>query len=213
MKFKLRPIVKVEKLMYSGYLHDLTVKDNHSYNVSNIIVHNSICSTRIMTGFGIPTLTAVIDCAREKDTAYLVADGGVEYPGDLCKAMAASADMVMVGKLLAATSLSGGEKLDKNYEITEDKNEYAWVQYRGMASKESIQKLNSKKSAISIEGVSGYIPYTGETEEVVTNMLGNMRAAISYYAGCRNWNEFRRKVKFVEITNQGWEESLTRIQR
>jgi len=172
----------------------------------------SVCSTRENTGFGVPTYTSVLDCVKSKDTAYLVADGGVERPGDLCKAIAAGADMAMLGKFLAATSLSGGEKLDKNHEITTKKDKYMWVQYRGMASKEAIQKLSSKKSYVSVEGVSGNIPYTGETEEVVTNMLGNMRAAVSYYAGCRNWYEFRRNVKFVEITNHGWEESKTRVQ-
>jgi len=171
----------------------------------------SICSTRINTGMGVPTLTTILDCQRVKDTAYLVADGGIEYPGDICKAIAAGSDMVMLGKLLAATSLSGGEKLDKDFKPAKKKDQYVWVQYSGMASKEAIQKLNSKKSSFSIEGVSGYIPYTGETEEVVTNMLGNLRASVSYYAGCRSWDEFRRKVKFIEITNQGWEESRTRI--
>jgi len=171
----------------------------------------SICSTRTSTGFGLPTLTSIFDCAKIKDTAYLVADGGIETPGDICKAIAAGADMVMLGKMLAATSLSGGEKVDKDFCLTNNKDEYAWVSYSGMASKEAIQKLNSKKSVVSIEGVSGYIPYTGETEEVVNNIIGNLQSSVSYYAGCHNWDEFRRKVKFVEITSEGWNESKTRI--
>jgi IMP dehydrogenase/GMP reductase len=171
---------------------------------------SSICQTRIATGFGLPTLTSVFDCAKVKDTAYLVADGGTEYAGDICKAVAAGADMVMLGKMLAATDLSAGEKFDREYNLTENPNEYMYVNYSGMASREAIQKLASKRNVISVEGVSGFIRYTGKTEEVVRGIIGNLQAAVSYYAGCRTWEEFRRKVKFVEISPQGWEESKTR---
>lgn len=173
----------------------------------------SICSTRTTTGFGMPTLTSIFDCAKIKDTAFLVADGGIETAGDICKAMAAGADLVMVGKMLAATSLSNGDKLDIDGNVTTYEDEYAWVRYSGMASKEAIQKLNSKKSFVSIEGVSGVIPYTGTTEEIVKNIIGNLKSSVGYYAGCRTWDEFRKKVKFVEITQQGWEESQTRVRK
>jgi IMP dehydrogenase len=163
----------------------------------------SICETRTRSGFGVPTLTSVIDCAKEKSTSYLVADGGISYPGDICKAIANGADMVMCGNLFASTSLSSGEKVELNGK--------KYVRYHGMASKESIIKLNSNKSVVSIEGVSGLIPYTGETETVVTELLGNLQTAVSYYGGCRNWYEFRRRVKMNEITNAGWEESKTRV--
>nr|BDD48329.1 guanosine monophosphate reductase [Candidatus Omnitrophota bacterium] len=162
----------------------------------------SICSTRLATGFGIPTLTSVMDCASVKDEAAIIADGGIENSGDICKAMAAGADMVMVGKMLSATSLSGGEKV----EIDGIK----YVKYSGMASKEAVEKLQSKKSAISIEGASGLIPYTGDTEEIMNNIVGNLRSAVAYYAGCRDWKEFRKSVKFLKITQQGWEESKIR---
>lgn len=163
----------------------------------------SICSTRLATGFGIPTLTSVMDCASVKDDAYIVADGGIENSGDICKAMAAGADLVMVGKMLASTSLSNGEKVEVDG--------HKFVRYSGMASKEANEKLKSKKSVVSIEGVSGLIPYTGETEEVVKNIIANLQSAVAYYAGCRNWKEFKRSVKFLEITQQGWEESKTRV--
>jgi IMP dehydrogenase len=203
VKFKLKPIYSIDCIKYSGTLHDLTVKNNHSYNINSIIVHNSICSTRTKTGFGIPTLTSIMDCAQVKDKAYLVADGGIESSGDICKAMAAGADMVMVGKVLAATSLSSGEKVDV------DGKKY--VRYSGMASKEAIDKLKSKKSVVSIEGVSGLIEYTGETEDVVEGILGNIQTAMAYYAGCKNWREFKRDVKLIEITSAGWDESKTRV--
>ena len=163
----------------------------------------SICSTRLATGFGIPTLTSVMDCASVKDNACIIADGGIENSGDICKAMAAGADMVMLGKMLASTSLSNGEKVEVNGQ--------KFVRYSGMASKEANEKLKSKKSIVSIEGVSGLIPYSGETEEVVNNIIGNLQSAVAYYAGCRDWKEFKRSVKFLEITQQGWEESKTRV--
>lgn len=171
----------------------------------------SICATRTATGFGTPTLTSVLDCARIKENTYLVADGGIEYPGDICKAVVAGADMVMCGKLFAGTDLSGGEKYNENFEVDWDPDMWRWVKYAGMASKESISKLKSKKSTISVEGVSGFIPYIGKTRDVVEGILGNLQTAVSYYAGCRDWYSFRKKVKFVEITTQGWGESITRV--
>lgn len=171
----------------------------------------SICSTRTTTSFGVPTLTSIFDCAQVKDSAYLVADGGIEYNGDIIKAMAAGADMVMTGKLFASTDLSCLEKFDKNGEVTTNPDEYEYCSYHGMASKEAIQRLKSKKSSISIEGVSGLIPYIGATHEIIENLKGNMQSAMAYYAGCKDWNEFQRKVKFIEITSNGWEESKTRV--
>ena len=177
----------------------------------------SICSTRLNTGFGIPTLTSVFDCAKIKDTAYLVADGGIESPGDICKAMAVGADMVMAGKMFAATDLSGGKKYNSDFRDVEsvmdwrDGFEPKWVQYKGMASRESVEQLKSKKSHVSIEGVSGLIPYTGKTVDIVNEVIGNLRTSLSYYAGCVNWKQFQRRVKMVEISQQGWEESKTRI--
>lgn len=171
----------------------------------------SICQTRTSTGFGIPTLTSVLDCADIKDSAFLVADGGVEFYGDICKAIVAGADLVMAGKLFAGTDLSAGEKYNKNFEIETDPENYKWVRYSGMASKEAISKLKSKKSVISVEGISGVVPHVGKTEEVVQEIQGCLQTAMSYYAGCKDWISFRNHVKFVEITAQGWGESITRV--
>ena len=171
----------------------------------------AICSTRTSIGFGVPTLTTTVDCTQVKDRAYLISDGGVNYNGDIAKAIVAGADAVMVGKLFASTDLANNDKYDDRYKLTTNEKNYKYCSYRGMASKESISKLKSKKSSISVEGVSGLVPYQGKTQEVVENMLGNLRSAMAYYAGCTNWNEFKRKVKFIEITSQGWEESKTRV--
>ncbi len=216
MKFNLVSVKKVEKIHYNGIVHDLTVKDDESYNINGIICHNSVCTTRTNNAFGIPTLTSVFDCASVKGDSYLVADGGVEYPGDICKAMAAGADMVMVGKLLAGTSLSAGKKFTSDGQLI-DKELYSthakWVEYRGMASADAAKALSSQKSHVSVEGVSGFIPYTGETGDVVNGILGNLKSSMAYYAGCKDWSQFKKRVKFVEITSQGWGESLTRISK
>jgi IMP dehydrogenase len=171
----------------------------------------SVCQTRTATAFGMPTFTTILDCAKVKDTAYLVADGGIEYNGDICKAIAAGADMVMVGKLFAGTNLANNIKYDSKFKETKKEKYFKYCQYRGMASREANEKLQSKKTAVSIEGISGLVPYKGTTENVVKELLGNLHSAVAYYAGCRDWEEFRRKVKFLEISSQGWEESKTRL--
>ncbi len=171
----------------------------------------SICTTRLMTGFGVPTLTSVMDCSQVKGDSYLVADGGIEYPGDICKAMVGGADMVMAGKMFAATSLSSGEKYNQHGEITEDMETAKWVSYRGMASASAANSLTSKKSNVSVEGVEGFIPYTGESKDVLSSVHANLRSAVGYYAGCKDWSQFKKRVKFVILTPQGWGESVTRI--
>jgi len=171
----------------------------------------SICSTRTKNSFGLPVLTSILDCAKCKPPdAYLLSDGGIEYPGDICKAMVAGADGVVVGKLLAKTDLAPGLKFNSNFEITDDESEYKYVEYRGMASKEARNDSGCRKNS-SVEGVSGLVEYSGKTIDVVQEIFENCRASISYYGGCTNWEEFKRNVKFVEITNNGWNESLTRV--
>lgn len=200
MKFNLVKINSVKPVEYVGLVYDLTVKDDHSYNISGVIVHNSICKTRNMTGFGVPTLQSVIDCNKAKDHVEfnLIADGGVMFNGDIMKAIAGGADMVMLGRMLSSTSLSGGEKIE------DDTNKY--VVHVGLASSESRAKLGGKGS---IEGVSGLIEYTGETSEFFDQLLDNMASSMVYYGGCTTWKEFQERVEMVRITESGIRESLT----
>lgn len=171
----------------------------------------SICSTRLQTGFGVPVLTSVLDCAHKKHpNAYIIADGGIEYAGDICKAIAAGADMVMCGKLIAGTSLSYGAKFDEEGRQTADLSQVKFVNYYGLASKTALNKL--RKTAVgSIEGVDGLIPYTGDTLEVLEGILANLRQSMTYYGGCTNWDDFRRHAKFVQISPTGLTEGLTRV--
>ena len=221
---KLKKIEKIKTKHYKGIIHDLTVEDNHSYNINGIIVHNSICSTRLNTGFGVPLFTSIADCAGSKnDGVMLIADGGIKHPGDIAKAIAAGADMCMLGKMLAGTNLAGGACFDKNKELLPCKidpttntvsfpfqlneDEICYKGYHGMASKVARQGIMSKAS---IEGVSGVVPYIGTTEDLLDNIKLNLQASLSYN-GSRNWAEFKKRVKIIRITNSSWEESKTHV--
>lgn len=216
MKLKLVPIKKIVTKEYSGVVHDLTVKDDHSYNVFNILVHNSICATRLNTGFGVPLLTSIEMCATKKNTAILIADGGIKYNGDIPKLISVGADMVMSGRMWASTSLSPGDCYDerKNFlckynEMTEEmERRTRYKRYRGMASNDSRRDGGKKDS--SIEGVSGLIPYTGSTEEFVRNLKENLRAALAY-GGALDWSIFRRNVKKILISEASVAEAATYV--
>ena len=208
MKFKLVPISLVKKEQYNGRVHDLTVEENHSYNIKNIVVHNSICSTRMNTGFGLPQLTAIDSCAKVKNpNVMLIACGGVKTTGDIAKAIAVGADMCFGGKLLAATDLGLGRTFNRNMELTDVESEIVYKEYRGMASREARAGVMEYGS---VEGVSGKIPYTGKTVDLIRDIELNLKSALSY-GGSRNWAEFRRKVKIVKISNSAINESLTHV--
>jgi IMP dehydrogenase len=217
MKFKLVPIESVERKSYSGRVYDLTVEEDHSYNIFNILVHNSICSTRLNTGFGVPLLASVEDCASVRENAYIIADGGIKHPGDIAKAIAFGADFAMSGKMFASTDLAPGDCYDKNYDHFCTYKEFVdagslwdevkYKRYRGMASA-SARKGVLKKA--SVEGVSGLIPYTGETIDFIDGLKANLKASLSY-AGARNWKEFRPRVKKIKISNAAIVESQTHV--
>lgn len=209
---KLIEIKSIKEENFKGQVFDLTVEEDHSFTVSGIIVHNSICSTRLNTGFGKPVLETLLDIKESKaEGVYVVSDGGVEYNGDVLKALVAGADMVMMGKFFAGTSLAGSRKFDKYFnEVVGTFDGVEWCLYRGSASKEARKLVNSSSG---VEGVSGFVPYTGGTVEVLEELLKNMRSGVGYYAGCTNWHDFQRKTKMVEITSNGVKESLTRVEK
>lgn len=216
MKFKLKKIDKIEKIPYKGNVYDLTVEEDHSYVANNIIVHNSICSTRLNTGFGVPLLTAVEDCAQVKDKAYLIADGGIKNPGDIAKAIAFGADFAMMGRMIAATDLGPGRCysaegdfvcLYNQMHLNDNESRTKFKEYRGMASREAREGV---LKYASIEGVAGIIEYKCTTEQFLTDIELNLRASLSY-AGASNWSEFRRSVKKIRITSASLSESMTHV--
>lgn len=161
----------------------------------------SICSTRLQTGHGIPTLQSVIDCSKSDRDTILIADGGIRNSGDIVKALAAGADLVMIGSLLAGTDQTPGEVLD-----TEKGKRKV---YRGMASKEA--QNNWRGSFSSIEGVSHTVPYRGCAKEVINELVVGIRSGLSY-SGATSIQEFQSKANFVRQTTAGAFESSTHIE-
>ena len=162
----------------------------------------SICSTRIKTGHGVPGLQAVADCSKSKkdNRTLLIADGGIKTSGDIVKALAAGADFVMLGSLLAGTEESPGKVYD---------SENGKVKiYQGMASSEAQMKW--KGTVSSREGISTTIPYKGSVENIMEDLTIGIRSGFSY-TGARNIKELWEKSHFMRQTSSGITESATHI--
>ena len=159
----------------------------------------SICSTRIQTGHGIPTFQSVLDCGKSDRDAALVADGGIRTSGDMVKALAAGADFVMVGSMLAGTDETPGEIITQGRRCKV---------YRGMASKEAQNDWRGRVS--SIEGVSHTVPCRGPVSEVLHEMAVGIRSGLSY-SGARSIQELQTKARFIRQTSAGAIESSTHI--
>ena len=161
----------------------------------------SICSTRIQTGHGVPTLQSVINCSSSDRNAKLVADGGIRTSGDIVKALAAGADFVMLGSLLAGTSEAPG-RLIKQGDGSMRKV------YRGMASKEA--QIDWRGHTASVEGVTSSVPLKGPVAGILRDLERGIRSGLSY-SGARNLSEFRSFATFVKQTSAGAVESSTHI--
>jgi len=161
----------------------------------------SICSTRIQTGHGVPGLQTIFDCAKTDRDVKIIADGGIKNSGDIVKAIAAGADVVMCGSLFAGTRETPGD-------VIVDAAGNKWKTYRGMASKEAQVDWKGKYS--SFEGVSATVPYRGTMEEVLDNLERGIRSGYSY-SGARNAIELQAKADFMVQTAAGQSESNTHI--
>ncbi len=162
----------------------------------------SICSTRIQTGHGIPTLQSVIDCSSSDRDAALIADGGITNSGDIVKALAAGADFVMCGSLLAGTDETPVERVW-------DTNKGKWVYpYRGMASVEA--QIDWRGHTSSVEGVSSAVSAKGPVRDVIENLSNGIRSGMSY-TGSRTIRQLQAKATFVCQTPSGQIESSTHI--
>ncbi len=166
----------------------------------------SICTTRIIAGIGVPQITAVYECAREarKHGIPIIADGGVKYSGDIVKALAAGADVVMLGSLLAGTEESPGE-----IEIYQGRS---YKVYRGMGSlgamKDGSGDRYFQESAPKMvpEGVEGRVPFKGPLADTVYQLVGGLRSGMGY-CGVATIADLQEKTKFVRITAAGLRES------
>ena len=161
----------------------------------------SICSTRVQTGHGVPTLQSVLDCSRSDRDAGLIADGGIRNSGDIVKCLAAGADAVMVGSLFAGTSESPGEM---QILPTGEKVKV----YRGMASKDA--QIDWRGHYSSVEGVTSHVLCRGPISNVVSELENGIRSGLSY-SGCQSISEFQLRAKFIQQTPLGNVESGTHI--
>jgi IMP dehydrogenase len=169
----------------------------------------SICTTRVVAGVGVPQLTAILDCvkAANKYKIPVIADGGIKQTGDISKAIAAGADSVMVGGMLAGTDETPGEKVlyeGRSYKV-----------YRGMGSIEAMkegskdryfQDMEEDIKKLVPEGIEGIVSYKGPLKDTIYQIVGGLRSAMGY-CGAKNINEMKTKTKFVKITNAGLRES------
>ena len=169
----------------------------------------SICTTRIVAGVGVPQITAIQDVAAALAQAGvpLIADGGIRYSGDVAKALAAGAHVVMLGSLFAGTDESPGE-----IELYQGRS---YKSYRGMGSLGAMQKGAADRyfqdSEMNVdklvpEGVEGRVPYKGSAIWVIEQLMGGVRASMGY-TGCATIEELRTRTQFVEITSAGMRES------
>jgi IMP dehydrogenase len=161
----------------------------------------SICSTRIVTGHGLPGLQTIFDCARTDRDVKIIADGGIKTSGDIVKALAAGADFVMCGSLLAGTEESPGQVISLP-------DGSRMKEYRGMASKDAQMDWRNKSS--TPEGVASYIPYKGSVTNILAGLDGGIRSGFSY-SGARNLTELRHKAEWARQTSAGTHESSTHI--
>src|SRR5438067_11200880 len=169
----------------------------------------SICTTRVVTGAGVPQMTAIYNCVQAARPAGVpvIADGGVKFSGDVSKAIAAGADVVMIGSLFAGTEESPGELI-----LYQGR---AFKAYRGMGSIGAMregskdryaQEMTDIESKLVPEGIEGRVPYKGTLSEMVTQLVGGLRSGMGY-TGCRNVREFQEKTRFVRISSAGLKES------
>ena len=171
----------------------------------------SICTTRIVAGVGVPQLSAIYHCSKiaNKHKIPLIADGGIRYSGDIAKAIAAGADSVMLGGLLAGTDESPGE-----VEMFEGRT---YKSYRGMGSIGAMQSGSkdryfqdhqSESKKLIPEGIEGRVPYKGTMKTILHQLTGGLRSSMGYL-GCKNIKLMKTKTNFIKISNSSKIESHT----
>jgi IMP dehydrogenase len=169
----------------------------------------SICTTRIVAGVGVPQLTAIMDCAAEahKHDVSIIADGGIRYSGDIVKALAAGADCVMIGSLLAGTDEAPGDTYlyqGRTYKAYRGMGSVG-AMARGSADRYFQQEVKDFHKLVP-EGIEGQVPYRGPVDAVLHQLVGGLRAGMGY-TGSRTLAELRAKAKFIRISPASMRES------
>lgn len=168
----------------------------------------SICTTRIVSGCGVPQISAIVECAQaaKKSGVPIIADGGIKFSGDVTKALAAGANTVMIGSIFAGTDEAPGEVIlwhGRSYKM-----------YRGMGSlgamkegsKDRYSQDNEVESKLVPEGIEGRVAYKGSVNPIITQLIGGLRSGLGY-TGCHSIDELREKAEFIRITSAGLTES------
>jgi IMP dehydrogenase len=168
----------------------------------------SICTTRVVSGAGVPQITAIMACAQAaRGTGVpVIADGGIKYSGDITKAMVAGADSVMIGSLFAGTDESPGEVI-----LFQGRS---FKSYRGMGSisamksgsKDRYGQAGQEASKLVPEGIEGRVPHKGPLAALVEQLVGGLRAGMGY-SGCKTIAELHEKARFIRVTSAGLRES------
>lgn len=166
----------------------------------------SICTTRVVAGIGVPQVTAIMDCAQAAAPYGIpvIGDGGIKYSGDITKAIAAGADVIMIGSLFAGTEESPGD-----IEIYQGRS---FKVYRGMGSLGAMKEGSKDRyfqdddKKLVPEGIEGRVPYKGQMSETIYQLIGGLRAGMGY-CGTANIVELKTKTRFMRITNAGLRES------
>src|SRR3989344_5256058 len=189
----------------------------------------AICSTRVISGMGVPQITAIQETAKaaHKANVPIIADGGIKYSGDMVKALAAGASTVMMGSFFAQAIESPGKiiKLHKNSVpkrfqniIKDEKEEYLFKEYRGMGSPSSMEKgakikkgeefhgKDYKDRVLVAEGVEGLVPVKGSVKDLVDQAIGGIKSGF-YYVGAKTISELWKKARFIQITQASLTES------
>ena len=166
------------------------------------------CTTRVIAGVGMPQLTAIIDAVdiARKEGIPVIADGGLRYSGDIAKALAAGADSVMLGSMLAGMDESPGESI--LYEGRQYKS------YRGMGSMGAMEKGSgdryfqegAESTKLVPEGIEGMVPFRGPVRNTIHQLIGGVRSSMGY-CGCKNIESFGTDTQFVQITAAGVKEN------
>ncbi len=165
----------------------------------------SICTTRVVAGIGVPQISAIMETVAvcRKHDRCLIADGGVKFSGDVVKAIAAGADAVMMGNMLAGTEESPGETIlyqGRRYKI-----------YRGMGSIDAMRDgskdryFQEKTNKLVPEGIVGRVPYKGKVQETIYQLIGGLRSGMGY-VGAQSITELKQKSRFVQISQAGYRE-------
>jgi inosine-5'-monophosphate dehydrogenase len=206
-----QPVKKLGERRTGLYLpvYDIEVDcPTHSFIADNAVVHNSICTTRMISGVGVPQITAVhsaVQGVAGRDVP-VIADGGIRYSGDITKAIAAGANTVMLGSLLAGLAESPGQTIiykGRTFKI-----------YRGMGSlgamvsgsKDRYRQGDVQSDKLVPEGVEGRVPYKGPLAPFIYQLVGGLRAGMGY-CGTRNIEELRTKARFITVSGASVQES------